>query len=1331
MATVSVQTPLRSLLDELLRGLPGHDLAVALAALLYLRWADFQDAEREAIAAFDDTKYEPALPASLHWRSWHDWPSEELSRLFIDRLPSALERLGNARHNPLATQLHRVSEAVRLLAQISMECRKVLTRWLAEQPFETPADRRRLLDAFDATLYDTLGVRQFYTPPAVARIMVELAAPVVGDRVYDPSFRSADLLTDALDYVRRHDSNRLSGGRFPSLSVSGVERSSSAYVIGLTRLALAGIDDPQLELGNSLERMPAESPQREGFDVVLANRLFGDHVDSAGLDHYPVRTGDPTALFVQHALGQLRPGGRAVIVVPPGFLFRSGPVQRLRCLLLEQHTIEAVVALPQVAFAPYRTSANLLVLRRTGPTKHIRMADAASYFDEVKGHDAARIPPARVQQLARDVRQVQPSEHCWDVDAASLAEVDWDLTPKRRNQSGLLGVLESLRPNTVIVPLKECCQILSGCTIRSKDLLGEPADESPVPVVRIKDVQRGEAGKGSAWLSPDVAATMGSKSKLRAGDVLVSKSGTIGKAGIVRNGGLGAVAAAGLFVLRCDQERLDPHFLLAYFQSRDCRRWLDDRARGATIRHLSKRVLDELPVPLPPLMIQQQVAVQHRERGVDAMDFLAQLLTEDQDDPLGDLINGWLTAALEELEASESGTADRVDLAPLQLLAMRPAPVNQCAACGQPYCLDEDNSYMNPPHDYGKAIGRYCLDCWLGMGPSRASIDDLRRRSPLTDWLLAFNDGISPLRGVTDVPRGPSLLSLLQTAAGRLRAAANEIKGQLPVEIRARALTNGVLRWLDGACQTLVADVKLVITTDTGPLPAGEMAKISLQIHNQGALPLRELSVATEPDWGSGRWRYLAENAIATIDLAGASPDAAGPFALLLRWSGFDLDGQPVRGDREIALQVIEPTRRETEDLPNLGGSPYVCGDPVRRERNDVFFGRDELLHRIRRQIVQSGNVVLLEGNRRSGKSSLLWHLEGANAVPGWLGVYCSLQGAEGSRDGAGVPTTAVFREMATSIAKSLQALGGETPLPDGSTLAPGTKLGIARACREGICEESSFSDFRDYVEVVLDGLAARHLGLLLMLDEFDKLQEGIDRGVTSPQVPENIRYLVQTYPRFSAILTGSRRLKRLREEHWSALYGLGTRFGVSWLSQEDARRLVTEPVRGRLTYSPAAIERAVSQTAGQPYLLQCVCNRIFDMAAQSQSRSVTSDLVDHAITAFVEDNEHFASLWDYAGSDRRRFLLALCHHAPQGGEPFRLEAIQEQLAAHGIEADDETVIADLEFLRELELIELVGEPSGGHYKLAIPLMGPWIERQQDFDAVRMKAISETEDEHV
>src|SRR5437763_838539 len=73
---------------------------VALAALIYLRWADFQEAEQEAVAAFNGSAYEPAFPARLHWRSYHDRDPRELHQLFSMELPGALEGFGNTRHNP-------------------------------------------------------------------------------------------------------------------------------------------------------------------------------------------------------------------------------------------------------------------------------------------------------------------------------------------------------------------------------------------------------------------------------------------------------------------------------------------------------------------------------------------------------------------------------------------------------------------------------------------------------------------------------------------------------------------------------------------------------------------------------------------------------------------------------------------------------------------------------------------------------------------------------------------------------------------------------------------------------------------------------------------------------------------------------------------------------------------------------------------------------------------------------------------------------------------------------------------------------------------------------
>jgi type I restriction enzyme M protein len=122
-------------------------------------------------------------------------------------------------------------------------------------------------------------------------------------------------------------------------------------------------------------------------------------------------------------------------------------------------------------------------------------------------------------------------------------------------------------------------------------------------------------------------------------------------------------------------------------------------------------------------------------------------------------------------------------------------------------------------------------------------------------------------------------------------------------------------------------------------------------------------------------------------------------------------------------------------------------------------------------------------------------------------------------------------------------------------------------------------------------------------------------------------------------------------------------------------------------------------------------------------------DLVQNAADRLIEENEHFAFLWDYAGTDRRRYLLALCHTRSEGREPMRLGVIQEYLAAEGIEISDEKLIADLEVLQELDLLDFHGDRGSGYYHLSIPLMGIWIDRQRDVEALLAKARRETEEE--
>ncbi|AGW91766.1 hypothetical protein N234_17170 [Ralstonia pickettii DTP0602] len=1286
------------------------------AAFLLLRWSDLQDTEQEAMAVFEDRTYQPLLPAPLQWRHWARLDNPYTIAARLRELAQYVEGLrGDAAH-PVAGYLHALAAPLRRVLEVNFVYLHDLVHWVGGLPFETPVERRALLDVFDQVIAETGDPYdgQYATPINISRLVAALANPQPSERVYDPCFGSGNFLVAAWQQAERSRNELRRPGAV--LDVAGIEINGSAYLIGLTRMLLAGIDAPRLELGNSLERESLSSPSLQGFDVVLANPPIGA---KAGREpwlyqHFAIPTNDSTGLFVQHALSQLKPHGRAVIAVPEGFLFRGGAERELRRYLLEQGQVEAVIGLPAGAFAPYTSvKGNLLVLSKQGGISRVRMADASALFEQRSGRKAPKIRADIAQQLANEVRRAELrngpelppgvaegtlgtgvlARSVWEVTTNELAAADWDLSPRRREKGGLDELLVSLKEALgeagALTRLSEVGQVFAGRAIKSTDLLDEPPLERAVGYVRIKDLSQGKVGRTSSWLRPELASQE-QRWALLPGDVLVSKSGTIGKAALVRNGAVGSVAANGLYVLRTNQERLDAGFLLAYLASPACQNWLAAQSRGAVIQHLNRAVLDGLPVPLPPLSMQTRAAAQFREFGTDALAFLAEAMGSSESDRL----TAWLADLDGKVPKFVGGLDDTPALSqfePIVLLA----------------------------------------------GTARRWLDQEQVGSQAARWLTPLTQALLPLAGVVQIPPGPGLLNVLQDAERGVIAMLEQTTSHLAAESQARAVAERLREWLHAAISDLVDATGLQVRAAPASLVAGSFAEFSVDLENQGALPLRNVRIETQPDWGIAEAPYLAERSAFTINLRGDVPKQGGDLSLRLQWQARTLSGQVVEGEIELAIRVAEPEQAASTLAADLGGSPYVTGSPLEPQHgHSVFYGREELIGKISRQIATHGNVVLLEGNRRAGKTSILKHLEGRAAIPGWLAAYSSLQGAEGASQVVGVPTAEVFREIARSIATALTKLGVEVPLPNGHAIAAGKPaLGVARACREGISTESPFADFRDYLELVLAVLEPLGLGLVLMLDEFDKLQEGIDNGVTSPQVPENIRFLIQTYPTFSAILTGSRRLKRLREEYWSALYGLGTSIPVTALDTESARKVVTEPVRDQLAFSQEAVERVIEVTARHPYLMQCLCNRVFDYAVQTKSRSITASVVNDAALGLVRDNEHFASLWDYAGlgpdrgRHRRQLILLLCALSFKQGTHIGFGTLHEQLAQVGVDVDDEALDADLTYLRELELVELSGEIGDGQYRLAIPLMTDWIEQQQDADVVASRARTEAEEE--
>jgi type I restriction enzyme M protein len=1289
-----------------------------VAACLLLRWLDLQDAEQEAMAVFEGRDYQPLLPEPLQWRQWErlEYPSTIDDRL--RELVQHLNSFSSGSVHPLAAYARALPIHLRRILDVDLDFFSGAARWIGELPFETPSNRKIALEMFDQVIGETSEPHDslFSTPSNIAHLVIALASPKPGDRVYDPCFGYGNLLLAARQYAEENSGAKRS--QEDLLDIAGVETNSSAFLIGLTRMLLVGIDNPRLELGNSLERESPSSPMRQGYDVVLANPPIGAKIrrDQALRSQFAYPSTDSTGLFVQHALSQLKPQGRAVIAVPEGFLFRGGADRELRRHLLEKGQVEAVIALPAGSFSPYtRVKSSLLVLTKRGGISRVRMADASSMFDPHSRNNAPTIQPVIARQLAielslpelRKPRDQPPSmpkgrpstgvlaRSVWEIDVDELENSDWDLTPRRREKGILEALLAHIEDepgleNAPITALGDVAEISVGRHVKSKELWDQPQNNRSLGYVRIRDLQKGTVGRWTSWLNPDLYVAERRRA-LRTGDVLVSKSGTIGKSAIVRDDIDDAIAASGLYVVRAHQERLNPEFLFAYLESAACKEWLKAQARGAVIQHLSRNVLDRLLVPLPPLQLQARAAAEHRDFGTDVLAFLSEAAGANDADHVAE----WLTYVsrnMPRLDESISGTSALLELERLANFARS----------------------------------------------AKALINEGRVTNRMIAWFEPFVDAALKLKGVTDIPPGPSLIAVLQEAQRKLiEFNHNATDDSQSVKI-ARSIGEPINKWIHSTINSLYEAVNLKVISSPKTLDSGTYAEFSIELKNEGVVPLRSVAVKASADWGKTEISYLKECGVLKLNLSGDVPKYGDVVSIELAWNGRTLSDFEVGGEIKLAIPILKDQTHRAHPTEDFGGSPYVTGSPLEPDSGHrVFVGRDELIAEIRRHIGTHGNVVLLEGNRRSGKTSILKHLVGCDPIPGWLAVYSSLQGGDGAAAAAGVPTVEVFRGIARSVARAVTTLGIDAPLPNGEVIKAGKPiLGIARGCSDGIGEQSPFADFSEYLELILSLLKPLRLGLLLMLDEFDKLQEGIDNGVTSPQVPENIRFLIQTYPRFSAILTGSRRLKRLREEYWSALYGLGTRISVDALDEQSARRVVIEPVRSTLAFSDDAVDRIVEVTARQPFLIQCLCNRIFDDAARSKRRSITLGNVNEAASALVRDNEHFASLWEYAshgpdtGRRRRQLILMLCAQSFKQGTHVNFGTMREQLSQAGIETEDDVLSLDLEYLRELELVDLMGEIGSGYYCLTIPLMADWIEQQQDAEVVASRALTEAEEEN-
>jgi type I restriction enzyme M protein len=238
---------------------------------------------------------------------------------------------------------------------------------------------------------------EFYTPPEVARLLVNLLKPQEGSRIYDPTVGSGGMLIQAMRYIKEN------GYNWKNVSLFGQEINIATWAICKMNMIFHDAKGADIRKGDTL-RNPAhtEAGVLRTFDIVIANPPFSlknwgkEEAENDIYNRYiygipPTSYGDLG--FVSHMIASLNSTGRMGTVIPHGVLFRGGDEGKIREGIIKEDIVEAVIGLPQNIFYGAGIPGALLIINKSKPQEKkdkILFIDSSSGFEKVGNKNKLR-----------------------------------------------------------------------------------------------------------------------------------------------------------------------------------------------------------------------------------------------------------------------------------------------------------------------------------------------------------------------------------------------------------------------------------------------------------------------------------------------------------------------------------------------------------------------------------------------------------------------------------------------------------------------------------------------------------------------------------------------------------------------------------------------------------------------------------------------------------------------------------------------------------------------------------------------------------------------------
>lgn len=426
------------------------DYAEQTSWILFLKYLDDRESEREDTALLEGTDYKPTLDAAYRWKSWaapkdakgeldHNTAKtgDDLIKFVNDDLFPYLAgfRASASSTHTLEYKIGEIFSEIINRFRSGYTLRDVIDQ-VDQLQFNSQAQKHELSDLYESRIkrMGNAGRNggEYYTPRPLIRAMIKVLDPKIGKTVYDGACGSAGFLCEAYGYMYSPDLSASDYETLQERTFYGQEKKSLAYIIGIMNMVLHGIETPNIIHTNTLNENIMDIQEKDRHDLILANPPFGGGERGEVQHNFTIKSSETAYLFLQHFIRKLRAGGRAAIVIKNTFLSNTDNASiALRQELLENCNLYAVLDCPGGTFQGAGVKTVVLFFEKGKATRDIW------YYALDPGRSLGKTNPLNDKDLVEFVtlqKTKGESEKSWTLSVDDVDSETFDLSVKNPNE---------------------------------------------------------------------------------------------------------------------------------------------------------------------------------------------------------------------------------------------------------------------------------------------------------------------------------------------------------------------------------------------------------------------------------------------------------------------------------------------------------------------------------------------------------------------------------------------------------------------------------------------------------------------------------------------------------------------------------------------------------------------------------------------------------------------------------------------------------------------------------------------------------------------------------